>query len=278
MDEYSTTSYRVSRLVTNCYSTSFSIATSFFKREKRDAICSIYGFVRLADEIVDTFHDQDKEFLLEKFEKDFYDGMDRNISLNPVLQSFLLTVKKYNIPDEHIQSFLRSMKFDLIKNHYSTKNESDEYIYGSADVVGLMCLRIFCSGDEKLYYELEQPAMKLGSAFQKVNFLRDLKNDMETLDRSYFPAIQEKTFDEDTKDIVIKDIEEDFRAALRGIKNLPDEARLPVYIAYTYYNTLLNKIKNTPAAEIMETRIRISDSKKMFLLVKAIIYNKLGLI
>jgi len=278
MKLYNSTSVNVSRLVTKNYSTSFSIATSLFEKEMRDAIYSIYGFVRFADEIVDTFHDFDKKYLLEKFESDYYDAVKQGISLNPILQSFQQTVKKYNISDEHIQAFLTSMKQDLVKNDYKEKTEAIEYIYGSADVVGLMCLKVFCNGDDKLYHELEFPARKLGSAFQKVNFLRDLKNDIEILDRRYFPEIQQDKFDEKSKLVVIQDIETDFNAAFVGIKKLPKRSKLAVLIAYYYYMSLLKKIKNLQADRILKSRISISDFKKMILLLKAMIIYKLRLI
>ncbi len=278
MQLYFKTTYNVSKLITRSYSTSFSIATSLFEKEMRDAIYAIYGFVRLVDEIVDSFHDYDKKYLLEKFESDYYDAVKQGISLNPVLQSFQQTVKKYNISDEHIQAFLTSMKQDLVKNEYSDKAKADNYIYGSADVVGLMCLKVFCNGDDKLYQELEFPARKLGSAFQKVNFLRDLKNDIEILDRRYFPEIQQRMFDEKNKLIVIQDIENDFNAAFVGVKKLPKRSKLAVLIAYYYYMSLLKKIKKTQADRILESRISISNFKKMFLLLKAMFIYKLRLI
>ena len=278
MNLYNKTSFQISRLVTQSYSTSFSIATSLFEKEMRDAIYSIYGFVRFADEIVDTFQEYDKKYLLEKFENDYYDAVKKGISLNPVLQSFQETVKKYSIPDENIQAFLTSMKFDLVKNHYNDKTEIDKYIYGSADAVGLMCLKVFCNGDDKLYKELEKPAMKLGSAFQKVNFLRDLRNDTRVLGRTYFPEIQDERFDEENKLIVIKDIENDFNSAFAGIKKLPKKSRLAVLIAYYYYRSLLKKIKKVPATKIIESRIRISNVKKMFLILKSIFMIKFRLI
>lgn len=278
MQLYFKTTYNISKLITRSYSTSFSIATSLFEKEMRDAIYAIYGFVRFADEIVDSFHDYDKKYLLEKFESDYYDAVKQGISLNPVLQSFQQTVKKYNISDEHIQAFLTSMKQDLVKNEYKDKAEADNYIYGSADVVGLMCLKVFCNGDDKLYQELEFPARKLGSAFQKVNFLRDLKNDIEILDRRYFPEIQQRMFDEKNKLIVIQDIENDFNAAFVGVKKLPKRSKLAVLIAYYYYMSLLKKIKKTQADRILESRISISNFKKMFLLLKAMFIYKLRLI
>ncbi len=278
MQLYHKTTFNVSKLITHKYSTSFSLATSLIEKEKRDAIYSVYGFVRFADEIVDTFHDYDKKYLLEKFESDYYDAVKQGISLNPILNSFQISVKKFNIPDAHIQAFLKSMKCDLEKKEYKSKTEADEYIYGSADVVGLMCLKIFCNGDQKLYEELKHSAMKLGSAFQKVNFLRDLKNDMEILDRSYFPEIENLRFDENNKMKVISDIENDFKTAYIGIKRLPQKSKLAVLIAYYYYKILLRKIKRTPANKIIETRIRISNSKKMLLLLKAMVVYKFNLI
>lgn len=278
MQLYNRASLEISQIITKSYSTSFSFATSLLDKNMQDAIYSIYGFVRLADEIVDTFHDFDKEYLLKKYEDDFYNAIKQGISLNPVLQSFQITVKKYNISDKHIQAFLTSMRHDLNKKDYKNKAEVDEYIYGSADVVGLMCLKVFCNGNEKLYKELEAPAMKLGSAFQKVNFLRDLKNDVENLDRSYFPEIDKEGFNEDVKMSVIKDIENDFKASFIGIKRLPAKSKLAVLIAYYNYKNLLRKIKNTPAEKIIETRIRISNAKKMLLFLKATIIYKLKLI
>ena len=278
MKLYNDNSFQVSKLTTRNYSTSFSLATSWFDKNIRDAIYSIYGFVRFADEIVDTFHEFDKKYLLTKFEADYYDAMKYGISLNPVLHSFQITVKKYKIADDHIQAFLSSMKRDLEKKDYYKKSETDEYIYGSADVVGLMCLKVFCNGNDALYNELEFSAMKLGSAFQKVNFLRDLKNDIENLDRRYFPQIDEKTFNNDHKIALINDIEKDFNIAYIGIKKLPGRSKLSVLIAYNYYRNLLIKIKNTQAHQIMETRIRISNARKIGLLVKTLLVYKLRLV
>ncbi len=275
---YTKTSYNISRIITRNYSTSFYIATLLLKKDIKDAIYSIYGFVRIADEIVDTFHDYNKKHLIDKFESDFYDAMHYGISSNPVLNSFKNTVSKYKITDDHVQAFLKSMKLDLSKKDYIDKLEINEYIYGSADIVGLMCLRVFCNGDDKLYRELEKSAMKLGSAFQKVNFLRDLKNDIENLDRRYFPEINIYTFNEYNKLSVIKDIENDFDIALTGIKQLPQKAKLSVLIAFYYYKNLLKKIKKTPANKIIETRIRVSNEKKMYLLVKAAFVYKLKLV
>jgi 15-cis-phytoene synthase len=193
-DIYNDLSFNISKIITQTYSTSFSLAVSCLEKGSRKAIYSIYGFVRFADEIVDTFHDFDKETLLADFEYSYYNAVKTGISLNPVLHSFQTTVKRYNIPDELIQAFLRSMKSDLVKKGSYSKSEIDEYIYGSAEAVGLMCLCVFLNGDQEKYNELRLPAMKLGSAFQKVNFLRDLRNDVHNLDRSYFPEFEIKSF------------------------------------------------------------------------------------
>jgi len=278
MQLYNDVSFQTSKVVTRTYSTSFSIAVSFLGKETRDAIYSIYGFVRLADEIVDTFHDFEKNDLLTDFENDYYKAFREGISLNPVLHSFMHTVKKYGISDDLIQAFLKSMKADLVKKGSYTQSEIDGYIYGSAEAVGLMCLCVFVNGDKKEYEELKQPAMKLGSAFQKVNFLRDLKDDINILDRSYFPEIEIAAFDEDVKVKIIRDIEADFTSSLPGIRNLPEESKLPVYIAYTYYLSLLHKIRKMPAGRIMMARIRINDFRKTLLLVKAFVKVRLRLV
>jgi phytoene/squalene synthetase len=275
---YNDVSFTISKIVTQSYSTSFSIAVSFLNPENRDAIYSIYGFVRFADEIVDTFHDFDKETLLSEFEDAYYKAHKEGISLNPVLHSFQVTVKKYDIPDELIQSFLSSMKVDLVNNGTYTKPEVDEYIYGSAAAVGLMCLCVFVKGDKTLYNDLQYPAMKLGSAFQKVNFLRDLKNDINDLHRSYFPELEINTFNQVVKNKIIKDIESDFNASLPGIKKLPKNAKLPVLIAYYYYKCLLKKINNTKAEKLISTRISVHGFSKFMLFNKAYLAVKLGLI
>lgn len=272
---YNDVSYQASKLITAKYSTSFSRAVSFLDKEIRDAIYSIYGFVRLADEIVDTFHNYDKKYLLEKFEKDFEDAKQKNISLNPVLNAFMLTVKKYNIEDQLITAFLKSMEIDLVKSEHGTKEETGEYIYGSAEVVGLMCLRVFVNNDEALYRELGDPARKLGSAFQKVNFLRDLKNDTQDLKRQYFHNLANRKFDETTKAEIIHDIENDFDSSVSGMKKLPQNSRLGVMIAYYYYKRLLKKIKVVPADKLLAKRIRVSDPFKLILLFKALLANRL---
>jgi 15-cis-phytoene synthase len=277
-DLYHSVCYSISKQVTQKYSTSFSLATSLFSSEIRRAIYGIYGFVRFADEIVDTFHDFDKSYLLEKFEKDYDEALARGISLNPVLNAFQLTVRKYEIPDAHVRSFLKSMKDDLEKKVYTNQEDMKGYIYGSADVVGLMCLKVFCNSNKELYNELELPAMKLGSAFQKVNFLRDLKDDMEKLDRRYFPQIDGKQIDEQVKMAIVSDIESDFKVAYKGIQKLPGRSKLAVLIAFYYYNVLLRKIKKSDAQQILKRRIRISNRLKVLLLFKAMFVYKLKLV
>ena len=271
-------SFRTSCLVTQSYSTSFSSAVRLLDRGIRPAIYSIYGFVRLADEIVDTFHNYDKKELLQKFENDYYDAVRCGISLNPVLNAFQITVGKYGIPDDLIRAFLKSMKTDLVKQDHNTRDETAEYIYGSAEVVGLMCLRVFVLGNEKLYTELEAPAKRLGSAFQKVNFLRDIKDDTNLLNRKYFHTVIESGFDEKVKKEITGDVDEEFRDALQGIKKLPSNSRLGVLVAFYYYKKLLVIIRKTPAEQLLKQRVRVPDFVKLFLLIKAYIINKLNLL
>ena len=267
-----------SKLVTKSYSTSFSLAVKMLSKTIRNDIYNIYGFVRFADEIVDTFHTYDKEMLMAHFEKDYYLAKEHGISLNPILNSFQQTVNTYQIPDEMVQSFLKSMKADLYKTEYQTKEAYDEYIYGSADVVGLMCLKVFVQGDDEKYNNLKEPAMKLGSAFQKVNFLRDLNEDFENLNRSYFPNINPNNFTEADKSKVLLEINNDFEEAYKGIVKLPKEAKLAVYVAYKYYFNLLHKIERTPSKTLKEKRIRVSNPKKMALLVVSFFNFKLNLV
>jgi 15-cis-phytoene synthase len=269
MNLYDSTAIHISKVVTQSYSTSFSMATSLLDRQHRDAIYSIYGFVRLADEIVDTFHEYPKEQLLNKIETDLKESLENGICINPVLHSFQLMVKKYNVPYKYINAFLLSMKSDLMIKEYNTQPKADKYIYGSAEVVGLICLRVFTDGDEERFNELEKPAMKLGSAFQKVNFLRDLKNDTGILKRSYFPELTREKLNEQNKQKIISEIEMEFDEALKGIRKLPPDAKVAVLTAYYYYRELLIKIKNTPSDLIMESRIRISNFMKIYLLLKA---------
>jgi phytoene/squalene synthetase len=245
----------------------------------RKDIYNIYGFVRFADEIVDTFHEYDKEKLMNNFEKNYYLAVEQGISLNPILNSFQQTVNKYNIPEEMVNAFLKSMKADLYKTEYSTKEEYNEYIYGSADVVGLMCLKVFVNGDDVMFDNLKDAAMRLGSAFQKVNFLRDLKDDYEVLNRSYFPNIDLGKLDQQSKQLIIEEIEEDFDYAYNhGILKLPVEAKFGVYMAYRYYRRLLKKLKAVPSEKIMDTRIRISDPMKINLLARSYVKYKLNII
>ena len=275
---FDTVSYKCSKLVTKNYSTSFSLAVKMLSPSIRDAIYSIYGFVRFADEIVDSFHQYDKEVLLEDFEKEYYKAIEMGISLNPILNSFQHTVKQYDITDDLIQAFLKSMKQDLIKSNYNTQNEYEDYIYGSANVVGLMCLKVFVKGNNHKYEQLKEEAMRLGSAFQKVNFLRDLKDDNLVLNRNYFPGVNLNSFDENAKTIIIKDIEEDFRIAYQGIIKLPIEAKFGVYTAFIYYKKLLKKLQNTPYYEIGNSRIRVSNYTKAGLLAQSFVTYKLKLV
>ncbi|KQX06272.1 phytoene/squalene synthase family protein [Flavobacterium sp. Root420] len=271
-------SIKCSKLVTQSYSTSFSLAVKMLSPSIRDGIYSIYGFVRFADEIVDSFHNYDKENLINDFEKEYYKAIKMEISLNPILNSFQHTVKHYNITDDLVQDFLKSMKLDLVKSNYSTQTEYEDYIYGSADVVGLMCLKVFVKGNNQKYEQLKNEAMRLGSAFQKVNFLRDLKEDNLVLNRNYFPGVDLKSFDENAKTTIIKEIEEDFKIAYQGIVKLPIEAKFGVYTAYIYYKKLLKKLKNTPYYEIGNSRIRVSNYTKAGLLAQSFVTYKLKLV
>ena len=271
-------SFKCSKIVTKNYSTSFSLAVYMLAPSIRPAIYSIYGFVRFADEIVDSFHGYDKEDLINDFEKEYYKGYKNNISLNPILNSFQQTVKKYNITDDLVQAFLKSMKLDLVKLDYNNTAEYEDYIYGSADVVGLMCLKVFVNGDEDRYNALKTEAMRLGSAFQKVNFLRDLKDDNLILNRNYFPGINFSTFNEENKIAIINEIENDFKVAYQGIVKLPLEAKFGVYTAFVYYKKLLKKLENTPSHKIGTTRIRVSNYSKASLLAQSFVSYKLNLV
>jgi phytoene/squalene synthetase len=238
-------------------------------------VYGIYGFVRIADEIVDSFHGYDKETLLKEFRESTTQAIERGISLNPILHSFQHAVHTYHIEWELIDTFLKSMEMDLAQTQHDAQSYS-QYILGSAEVVGLMCLRVFVGGNHDLYHALKPSAMKLGAAFQKVNFLRDLKDDYHTLGRTYFPEVNFNRFSQADKDIIEADIEADFREAIAGIKRLPNSSRLGVYVAYVYYYKLFLKIKNTPAEEVMEMRIRIPDSHKFLLLCQSFIRHKLN--
>lgn len=275
---FDTVSQECSKLVTNAYSTSFSMATKMLSDSIRQDIYNIYGFVRFADEIVDTFHDFDKEKLFKNFEIDLERALEDKISLNPILNAFQHTYHKYGIDKHLVDAFMNSMRLDLHKKDYLTDQEYKAYIYGSADVVGLMCLRVFVNGNNATYEELKDSAMRLGSAFQKVNFLRDLKADFEDLSRTYFPNTDLNHLDETSKKAIIADIEKDFEEGLKGIKRLPLEARFGVFMAYRYYNKLLDKLKKTPALQIKSTRIRVPNYKKVELLTRSYVKYQLNLL
>jgi phytoene/squalene synthetase len=275
---FDTVSSDCSRIVTSSYSTSFSSAVKMLAPTIRQDIYNIYGFVRFADEIVDSFHDYNKNELFERFEIDLHLALKERISLNPILNAFQHTVNKYNIDTALIDAFMYSMRLDLHKSVYKTRDEFQEYIYGSADVVGLMCLKVFVKGDTVAYENLKESAMRLGSAFQKVNFLRDLKADYEDLSRTYFPNTDLTKLDEQSKNEIIAEIEADFKAAFSGIINLPIEAKFGVYTAYVYYKKLLSKLKNTPSTEIKNTRIRVSDYQKFGLFARCYFSYKLNII
>lgn len=267
-----------SRIVTESYSTSFTLATKMLDSSIRQDIYNIYGFVRFADEIVDSFHDFDKQDLLNLFELDLKKSIKDKISLNPILNSFQKTFNKYEIDYKLVNSFLKSMKWDLNKKQYLNKEEFNEYVYGSADVVGLMCLKVFVKGNQKQYNELKPYAMSLGSAFQKVNFLRDLKADHDGLNRSYFPNLNIEKFDEESKKIILNEINKDFSHALKGIFLLPSSARFGVYTAYKYYLKLLNKLRNTNPLKIKSTRIRVPNYQKINVLARSYIRYRLNIL
>lgn len=271
------TSSECSRLITRKYSTSFSLGILFLNPRLRDSIYAVYGFVRLADEIVDSFHSYDKEKLLQKFRNETYEALYNGISLNPVLNSFQSTVHRYGIRHEWIDTFLDSMEMDLKKVTYNESNYK-KYILGSAEVVGLMCLHIFTEGDNMLFDTLKPYAMKLGSAFQKVNFLRDAKADLDGLDRNYFPEVNLQNFTDEDKKKIEADIAGDFEEALQGIRRLPRSSRNGVYLAYYYYLMLFRKIKRLPPQRIMSERIRIPNHEKLFLMLKSNLRHQLNLL
>ena len=267
-----------SKLVIKRYSTSFYFSSSLLSKTIRQDIFNIYGFVRLADEIVDTFHEYPKQELLEDFEKELWRSVDNKISLNPILNSFQHTVNKYSIPKDLINSFLDSMKMDLEKKEYNSVEEYKKYIYGSADVVGLMCLKVFVKGSESSFSELSSFAISLGSAFQKVNFLRDLKDDSNVLNRVYFPNVDMNNFNEKSKKEIILEIEKDFANAVKGIVKLPKNSKFAVYIAYRYYNKLLKKLKRTSSENIVKKRIRIHNLQKFIVIARSYVKYQLNLI
>ena len=262
---YNSVCKECSQLVTNRYSTSFSLGIRMFAEEFREPIYNIYGFVRFADEIVDTFHDFDKRQLFQEFRKETFTAIERKISLNPILHSFQDVVHQYDIDDELINGFLDSMEMDLSKDSFD-RASYDRYIFGSAEVVGLMCLKVFVKGDRETYERLKESAMKLGAAFQKVNFLRDIKSDFYDRGRVYFPEVDYDAFTCVQKTEIEAEIQADFDAGYEGIKQLPKGARLGVYLAYTYYLRLLKKIKKCSADQVREERIRVPDSHKLLLL------------
>lgn len=270
-------SIRCSRLTTKMYSTSFSLGIRCLDKELRDPIYSIYGFVRFADEIVDTFHGYDKKTLLERFKEETYRAIDEKISLNPILNSFQATVHRYRIEHDSIDQFLKSMEMDLTYKNYDPYSFKD-YILGSAEVVGLMCLQVFCSGDQALYKQLAPYAMRLGAAFQKINFLRDLNADYAGMGRMYFPGVDINRFDEPCKRRIEEQIAADFQEGYTGIRKLPRAARLGVYVAYVYYRALFKKIKNTPSDEVLQNRIRIHNREKAGLLAYSFVKHQLNMI
>ena len=268
-------SEQCSKLTTQTYSTSFSLGIYFLGKKIRMPIYAIYGFVRFADEIVDSFHGFDKNYLLAKFKKDTYEAIESKISLNPILNAFQKVVHEYNIEHELIETFLLSMEMDLEKVAYNSE-KYNTYILGSAEVVGLMCLHVFTNGNKTQYEVLKPAAMKLGAAFQKVNFLRDIKADYQTLGRTYFPNININNFTNKDKKIIENEIENDFNDALAGIKNLPRSSRRGVYLAYVYYKSLFRKIKKVPAQKIMNERVRIPNHQKFGLMFNSMLRYKMN--
>jgi len=269
--------YMVSKVVTEKYSTSFSLGILALKPSVRSAIYAVYGYVRLADEIVDSFHDYDKSALLKRFKKETWNALDEGISLNPILQAFQDTVNNFAIDRGLIEQFLHSMEMDLRQIDYNS-DLYNEYILGSAEVVGLMCLQIFAEGKKEAFENLKPYAMKLGSAFQKVNFLRDLKDDYYVLGRTYFPNIDMKIFNNKIKDQIENEIEAEFREAFIGIKKLPASSKFGVYLAYKYYLSLFKKIRNMPAEKIMNQRIRIPNTQKLSLAMRSYLQYKMAIV
>ncbi len=274
---FDTLSHDISEMTTKRYSTSFSLGISFLSKDLHNAIYGIYGFVRFADEIVDSFHGFDKDKLLTDFKKQTFEAIGEKISLNPILNSFQWAVNEYKIPIELIDTFLKSMEMDLDQIDYDQK-EYEKYILGSAEVVGLMCLKVFVRGDDKEYLRLKPSAMKLGSAFQKINFLRDLSADYKDLDRTYFPGVDMKAFNQTIKKQIEADIELDFKAGYEGIKQLPKNSRFGVYMAYKYYYKLFQKIKSTQPHRILKERVRIRNTKKYRLFLTSIVRHNLNIL
>ncbi len=277
LDLYEKTTFGCSKLVTELYSTSFTLGIKTLHKKLHGPIFAIYGFVRYADEIVDTFHEFNKAELLQRFKEDTYLAIEEQISLNPIIHSFQNVVRKYNIEHSLIEAFLKSMEMDLHNISYDA-DTYNEYIYGSAEVVGLMCLRVFCDGDEQLYQHLKSDARSLGAAFQKVNFLRDLKSDFSDRGRVYFPGVDFSNFDSNTKKIIEADIQNDFNNAYRGIMQLPESAKKGVYLAYIYYLNLFGRIKQMPIKRIQNERVRVPDTIKLALLAKTFLQSRLNIL
>lgn len=270
-------SIKSSKLTTQTYSTSFSLGIFCLGKSLRNPIYSIYGFVRFADEIVDSFHDYDKVILLNRFKEDTYRAIREKISLNPILNSFQATVHEYDIENELIELFLRSMEMDLTEKKYDESSYKD-YITGSAEVVGLMCLRVFCKGNRAEYDRLKPHAMSLGSAFQKINFLRDMNADFVGMGRTYFPGVELNNLDEHTKQRIEENIAKDFKDGYKGIRQLPRSSRFGVYVAYVYYLALFKKIKATPSAKVLQSRIRIPNPEKIKLLAYSYVKHQFNLL
>ncbi|MDQ3394634.1 MAG: phytoene/squalene synthase family protein [Bacteroidota bacterium] len=268
MEIYDNVAFECGKIITHRYSTSFTLGIKTLNNKFHSPIYAIYGFVRSADEIVDSFHEYDKEALFKEFRESTNEALEKRISINPVLQGFQIIFHKYNIGLDLVNAFLDSMEMDLYHNKFSlTKYE--EYIYGSAEVVGLMCLKVFCEGNSDKYERLKEPARSLGAAFQKVNFLRDMKSDFDERGRVYFPGVDFEHFDYQDKSLIEEEIQHDFDAAYKGILKLPEGSKMGVYLAYIYYLQLFKKIKNCPAAEIKSQRIRIPDNEKLLILLES---------
>ncbi|MDG4949688.1 phytoene/squalene synthase family protein [Weeksellaceae bacterium KMM 9724] len=274
---YDELAFDISKSTTRKYSTSFSLGILALSPKIRPAIYAIYGYVRLADEIVDSFHDFDKKTLLTRFKNETYTALDEGIALNPILQSFQETVRKYDIDKHLIDQFLHSMEMDLHDVDYNSE-QYQEYIHGSAEVVGLMCLQVFTDGNKQQYEELKPYAMKLGSAFQKVNFLRDLKDDYQILGRTYFPHIEMGVFTDQVKREIEQEIHQEFKEALVGIKLLPKSAKFGVYLAYKYYLRLFKKIKGIPAENILQKRIRVPNAEKFTVMMRSYVRYKAAML
>lgn len=277
MDLYTSTSFECSKVVTEKYSTSFSQGIRAFDRQLRSPVYALYGFVRYADEIVDTFHDYDKQKLIKQFKNETFEALDKGISLNPILHAFQKVVHEYHIEADLIKAFFVSMEMDLEMKCHS-RESYNEYVYGSAEVIGLMCLRVFCGKDNLLYYKLLPRAKRLGAAFQKINFLRDIKSDFEERGRVYFPGVNFLSFVETDKKAIEEDIQKDFEEGLKGIRELPRAAKRGVFVAYLYYYELFKKIRSRPANLLGKERVRVSDRRKLYLMARALLQDRLNTI